>query len=721
MSKITPKSTLKTELNSSWQVAFERQMKLSMSDCVWQTQEGIGISPLYTAQDLQARGYTEGAPGQAPYLRGVQASGYVGRAWTIRQYAGFSTAEESNQFYRANLAAGQQGVSVAFDLPTHRGYDSDHPRVTGDVGKAGVAIDSVEDMKILFDGIPLESTSVSMTMNGAVLPILAFYIVAAQEQGVSPEQLRGTIQNDILKEFMVRNTYIYPPKPSMIIVQHIISYSAQFMPKFNPVSISGYHMQEAGADAALELAYTLANGKAYAEQALASGLTLDQFAPRLSFFFGIGMHFLMEVAKLRAARVLWAEIMQGMGAQNPKSLMMRCHCQTSGWSLTAQDPYNNAVRTTVEAMAAIFGGTQSLHTNAFDEAVALPSVSSARLARNTQLILQQETDITRSIDPFGGSYLMESLTADLCTRVRELWAEIDELGGMVSAIETGLPQRRIAQSAAQRQAAIDRAEEPIIGVNCYQVETEQDFEVLSVDTSEVLSSQTQRLTALRQQRDQSEVEAKLEALRQCAAGAINEQAEQNTNLLACAVEAARARATLGEMSDALESVYGRHQGRTLQVSGVFNHAYQGDPRWEALQGSVKAFAQQQGRQPRILVAKLGQDGHDRGAKVIAAGFVDLGFDVDLSPLFTTPEEVLNMAVAQDVHIIGISSLAGAHTTLVPDLLNLMQQQGLDSMQVVVGGVIPEQDHKALLDAGVTYIATPGVSILDAATAIMARL
>lgn len=698
----------------SWQQTFEAQMGHPLSSCSWQTQEGIAIQPLYTEQDVHQRQIAPGLPGMSPFIRGVQPSGYVGRPWTIRQYAGFSTAEESNAFYRENLAAGQQGISVAFDLPTHRGYDSDHPRVSGDVGKAGVAIDSVEDMKILFDQIPLDTISVSMTMNGAVLPIMAFYIVAAEEQGVSSKQLRGTVQNDILKEFMVRNTYIYPPEPSMKIVQDVISYAAAHMPKFNPVSISGYHMQEAGADAALELAYTLADGRAYAEHAVAAGLSIDQFAPRLSFFFGMGMHFLMEVAKLRAARQLWAEIMDQMGAKDPKSLMMRCHCQTSGWSLTAQDPYNNVVRTTIEAMAAVFGGTQSLHTNAYDEAVALPSQASARLARNTQLILQQETDITRSIDPFGGSYLMESLTADLCQRVKHLWQEIADAGGMVKAIENGLPQRRIARAAAQRQAAIDRGEEPVIGVNCYQTPSAQNFDILSVDTEKVLAAQQQRLLEVKCSRDHKAVQSAVAQLTRVAESG-------QGNLLAAAVAAARVRATLGEMSAALEQVYGRYQGKSMQVSGVFNQAYAHDERWVALQQTVAQFEQQQGRRPRILVAKLGQDGHDRGAKVIAAGFVDLGFDVDLSPLFTTPEEVLRMAIAQDVHVIGISTLAGAHTTLVPKLLQLIQQQQLEDMQVVVGGVIPEQDHQALYTAGVAYIATPGTSVIDAAAAVLQRL
>ena len=698
-----------------WQKAFEKQMKLPLSKCSWQTQEGIDIAPLYTAQDLDKRSdVLIGVPGAAPYTRGIQPSGYVGRPWTVRQYAGFSTAEESNAFYRQNLKAGQQGISVAFDLPTHRGYDSDHPRVTGDVGKAGVAIDTVEDMKILFDQIPLDQISVSMTMNGAVLPIMAFYILAAEEQGVKPELLNGTVQNDILKEFMVRNTYIYPPEPSMTIVQDIIEYAAHHMPKFNPVSISGYHMQEAGADAALELAYTLANGKTYAQRAMATGLAIDQFAPRLSFFFGVGMHFLMEIAKLRAARQLWCEIMQGMGATTDKACMLRTHCQTSGWSLTAQDPYNNVVRTTVEAMAAILGGTQSLHTNAFDEAVALPSVSSARLARNTQLILQQETDITRSVDPLGGSYLIESLTADLCTRVKQLWSEIEELGGMVQAIEAGLPQRRIAQAAAQRQAGIDRGEEPVIGVNCYTVDAPQNFEVLAVDTVQVLKAQKKRLAHVKATRDTAQVEATLATLAKVAKTG-------EGNLLAAAVEAGRARATLGEISQVLETQFGRFKVKTMQVSGVFNQAYAADPRWADLKIKIEQFVVVQGRRPRILVAKLGQDGHDRGAKVIAAGFVDLGFDVDLSPLFTTPAEVVQLALDQDVHIIGVSSLAGAHTTLVPELIALLKTQGAHDIQVVVGGVIPEQDHPALLQAGVTYIATPGTSVLDAGIAIFDRL
>ncbi|MEC8009394.1 MAG: methylmalonyl-CoA mutase [Pseudomonadota bacterium] len=698
----------------AWQKSFEKQMKATLEACQWQMQEGITIKPLYTPSDLDERGFQHSFPGQHPFVRGVQPSGYVGRPWTIRQYAGFSTAEESNAFYRANLEAGQQGISVAFDLATHRGYDSDHPRVSGDVGKAGVAIDTVEDMKILFDGIPLDTTSVSMTMNGAVLPVMAFYIVAAEEQGVSPDVLAGTIQNDILKEFMVRNTYIYPPEPSMRIVQDIIAYATDHMPKFNPVSISGYHIQEAGADAALELAYTLANGRAYVRHAIAKGLKIDDFAPRLSFFFGIGLHFLMEVAKLRAARLLWSEIMRDLGAQDDKSCMMRFHCQTSGWSLTAKDPYNNIIRTTIEAMAAVFGGTQSLHTNAFDEALALPSLFSSRIARNTQLVLQEETDILHTMDPFGGSYMMESLTHDLCEKVKELMAEIDSAGGMLRAIESGLPQRRIAQAAAERQVRIDRGEEPIIGVNKYQNESEEPIDVLSIDTHEVLDQQKNKLRQVKKQRDEKQVKASLALLRQAAS-------DPQANLLEVAIVAARARATLGEMSLVLEEVYGRYQGKVTQVQGIFNKGYKQDPRWQDLVDRIHVFAQQEGRQPRILVAKLGQDGHDRGAKVIAAGFVDLGFDVDLSPLFTTPEEVLRMAIDMDVHIIGVSTLAGGHSALVPELMQLMKEQGIQDIQVVVGGVIPDQDHQALLDAGVTYIATPGTSIIDAAEAVFERL
>jgi len=698
-----------------WQAQFEKQMKLTLDECVWKTAEGIDIQPLYTSADIQKRKLQlEHIPGQAPFKRSVQASAYVGRPWTIRQYAGFSTAEASNAFYRQNLAAGQQGVSVAFDLATHRGYDSDHPRVAGDIGKAGVAVDSVEDMKILFDQIPLDKISTSMTMNGAVLPVLAFYIVAAEEQGVGQELLAGTVQNDILKEFMVRNTYIYPPKASMRIIQDIMAYTSEHMPKFNSISISGYHMQEAGADAALELAYTLANGKEYVKSAIESGLDIDRFAPRLSFFFGVGMNFLMEVAKLRAARQLWAEMMASLGAKNPKSLMLRCHCQTSGWSLTAQDPYNNIVRTTIEAMAAVCGGTQSLHTNAFDEAVALPTVTSARIARNTQLILQKETDLLHTIDPFGGSYMMESLTHDLMVRVKELMAEIEIAGGMVSAIESGIPQAKIATAAAQRQVAIDQGHEPIVGVNCHKVNEDQVFDILSVDTEAVRKQQVARLQSIRATRDETQVQTALKGLEQAAR-------DNSGNLLALAVEAARYRATLGEISNSLESVFGRYQGKPMEVSGVFNQGYASDPRWQGLQQQIEQFKQQTGRRPRIIVGKLGQDGHDRGAKVIAAGFVDLGFDVDLLPLFTTPTEVAQHALDQDVHIVGISSQAGAHGSLVPELIDKLKAMGGEAIQVVVGGVIPEPDHQALYDVGVRYIATPGTSVLDAAMAVLKTL
>lgn len=675
------------------------------------TPEGVELKPLYTQADLDAVAHRHSLPGFAPYVRGPQATMYAGRPWTIRQYAGFSTAEESNAFYRQALAAGGQGVSVAFDLATHRGYDSDHPRVTGDVGKAGVAIDSVEDMKILFDAIPLDKVSVSMTMNGAVLPVLASYIVAAEEQGVDRAQLSGTIQNDILKEFMVRNTYIYPPAASMKVVGDIIAYCSKHMPRFNTISISGYHMQEAGADAALELAYTLADGKEYIRTALAAGLAIDDFAPRLSFFWGIGMNFYMEIAKLRAARLLWAKIVGEFAPQNPKSSMLRTHSQTSGWSLTAQDPYNNIVRTTIEAMAAVFGGTQSLHTNAFDEAIALPTEFSARIARNTQLIIQEETGITDVVDPWGGSYMMESLTQDLADKAWALIEEVEAQGGMAKAIETGLPKLKIEEAAARKQARIDRGEDVIVGVNKYQPEAETEVDALYVDNEAVRFSQIQRLERIKAERDSEIVSACLSALTAAAESG-------KDNLLALSIEAARARATVGEISSALEAVYGRFTAQAKTVSGVYGGAYKEDENWGMISRDIEQFVQQHGRRPRMLVCKMGQDGHDRGAKVIATAFADVGFDIDLSPLFSTPEEVAKQAIENDVHIVGVSSQAAGHKTLVPALINALADQGADDITVIVGGVIPQQDYDFLYQAGVKGIFGPGTAIPDAAREVL---
>ena len=651
-------------------------------------------------------------PGFAPFLRGPRATMYAGRPWTIRQYAGFSTAEESNAFYRANLKAGQMGLSVAFDLATHRGYDSDHPRVVGDVGKAGVAIDSVEDMKILFDGIPLDRMSVSMTMNGAVLPVLAGYIVAGEEQGVAAETLSGTIQNDILKEFMVRNTYIYPPAPSMRIVADIIEYTAAHMPKFNSISISGYHMQEAGATAVQELAFTLADGLEYVRAALSKGLDVDAFAPRLSFFFGIGMNVFMEVAKLRAARVLWAELMeQHFQPKDPRSLMLRTHCQTSGVSLTEQDPYNNVVRTTVEAMAAVLGGTQSLHTNAFDEALGLPTEMSARIARNTQLILAEESGIANVVDPLGGSYYVESLTAALADAARELIGEVEALGGMTKAVESGLPKLRIEESATKRQARVDRGEETIVGVNKYVPDHPDHVDVLDIDNTAVREAQIKRLNAVREGRDEAACRAALEALTKAAA-------DGTGNLLDLSVEASRRRATVGEISDAMETVFTRHRAVIRSVSGVYGAAYEGDEAFARIRGEVEAFAEAEGRRPRMLVVKLGQDGHDRGAKVIATAFADIGFDVDIGPLFQTPEEAARQAIENDVHVIGVSSQAAGHKTLVPALTGALKSQGADDIIVVCGGVIPPQDYDYLLKAGASAIYGPGSNIPLAASEII---
>jgi methylmalonyl-CoA mutase len=678
----------------------------------WHTPEGIEVKPVYTAADLQGLAHTDTLPGFAPFLRGPQATMYAVRPWTIRQYAGFSTAEDSNAFYRKSLAAGGQGVSVAFDLATHRGYDSDHPRVTGDVGKAGVAIDSVEDMKILFDGIPLDKVSVSMTMNGAVLPVLAGYIVAAEEQGVSQDKLSGTIQNDILKEFMVRNTYIYPPEPSMRIVGDIIEYTARHMPKFNSISISGYHMQEAGANQALELAFTLADGKEYVKTALAKGLDVDDFAGRLSFFWAIGMNFYLEIAKMRAARLLWCRIMQGFGAKNPKSLMLRTHCQTSGWSLAEQDPYNNIVRTTVEAMAAVFGGTQSLHTNSFDEAIALPTEFSARIARNTQLILQEETHITSVVDPWAGSYLMEKLTQEMADKAQAIFDEVEAMGGMTRAVDSGWAKLKIEASAAEKQARIDSGQDVIVGVNKYKPAEHDQIDILEVDNVKVRDGQIARLRNIKATRNGARVQATLEALTAAArSGASGSGASGAAgNLLALSIEAVRARATVGEISDALEQVFGRHRADIQKVTGVYAAAYDSAEGWDKLKAEIAAFAEEQGRRPRVMIAKLGQDGHDRGAKVVATAFADLGFDVDIGPLFQTPEECARQAIENDVHAVGVSTLAAGHKTLVPAIIEALKKQGADDIVVFVGGVVPRQDYGFLHAAGVKGIYGPGTPI-----------
>ena len=695
-----------------WKEVAESQMRgKSINDLVWHTPEDIAVKPLYTMEDLDGLQYTNTMPGMSPYIRGPQATMYAGRPWTIRQYAGFSTAEESNAFYRKALAAGGQGVSVAFDLATHRGYDSDHPRVSGDVGKAGVAIDSVEDMKILFDGIPLDKVSVSMTMNGAVLPVLAGYIVAAEEQGVGPEQLAGTIQNDILKEFMVRNTYIYPPAPSMRIIGDIIAYCSQNMPKFNTISISGYHIQEAGANAALELAYTLADGKEYIRTAIAAGLDIDSFAPRLSFFWGIGMNFYMEIAKLRAARLLWAKIVSEFKPKNPKSSMLRTHSQTSGWSLTEQDPYNNVVRTTIEAMAAVFGGTQSLHTNALDEAIALPTEFSARIARNTQLIIQEETGITKVVDPWGGSYFMENLTQSIADKAWELIEEVEAAGGMAKAIETGMPKLKIEEAAAKKQARIDRGEDVIVGVNKYKTESEEEVDVLSIDDQAVRESQVNRLQTIRAHRDEAAVQSALSDLTLCAQ-------TNKGNLLDLAVKATRLRATVGEISEALEREYGRFNATSQTVSGVYGAAFEEDADWKMISQDIEHFINDFGRRPRMLVCKMGQDGHDRGAKVVATAFADVGFDVDLSPMFSTPEEVAKQAIENDVHVVGASSLAAGHKTLIPALVEELKKQGAEDIVVIAGGVIPKQDYQGLYDAGVRCIFGPGTPIPVSARAVL---
>jgi len=680
----------------------------------WITPEGITVKPLYTAADTQSLPYADTLPGFAPFVRGPQATMYAVRPWTIRQYAGFSTAEASNDFYRKALAAGAQGVSVAFDLATHRGYDSDHPRVTGDVGKAGVAIDSVEDMKILFDGIPLDKVSVSMTMNGAVLPVLAGYVVAAEEQGVAQDQLSGTIQNDILKEFMVRNTYIYPPEPSMRIIGDIIEYTAKNMPKFNSISISGYHMQEAGANQALELAFTLADGKEYVKTALAKGLDVDEFAGRLSFFWAIGMNFYLEVAKMRAARLLWWKIMKEFGPKNPKSLMLRTHSQTSGWSLTEQDPYNNVVRTTIEAMAAVFGGTQSLHTNALDEAIALPTEFSARIARNTQLIIQEETHITNVVDPWAGSYMMEKLTQDMADAAWKIIEEVDAMGGMVKAVDSGWAKLKIEASAAEKQARIDSGKDVIVGVNKYKLAKEDPIEILEVDNHAVRENQVKRLNAIRAARDNEKVAAALDALTVCA------QSGQG-NLLDLSIQAIRLRATVGEVSDALEKAWGRHRADTQKVTGVYAAAYDSAEGWDKLKAEIAEFAEQQGRRPRVMIAKLGQDGHDRGAKVVATAFADLGFDVDMGPLFQTAEECARQAIENDVHAVGVSTLAAGHKTLVPAIIQSLKEQGADDIIVFVGGVIPRQDYEFLYESGVKGIYGPGTPIPASAKDVLEQI
>jgi len=681
-----------------------------LEDLTWKTLEGIEVKPLYTEADLEGLDHLGGIPGEGPFTRGVKATMYAGRPWTIRQYAGFSTAEESNAFYRKALAAGQQGVSVAFDLATHRGYDSDHPRVEGDVGKAGVAIDSVEDMKILFDGIPLDKISVSMTMNGAVIPILANFIVTGEEQGHDRSVLSGTIQNDILKEFMVRNTYVYPPEPSMRIIADIIEYTSNEMPKFNSISISGYHMQEAGANLVQELAFTLADGREYVRAAIARGMDVDKFAGRLSFFFAIGMNFFMEAAKLRAARLLWHRIMEEFEPKNPKSSMLRTHCQTSGVSLQEQDPYNNVVRTAYEAMAAALGGTQSLHTNALDEAIALPTEFAARIARNTQLILQEETGVTNVVDPLAGSYYVESLTAELADEAWKLIQEVEELGGMTAAVNSGMPKLRIEESAARRQAMIDRGEEVIVGVNKYRLDKEDPIDIMDIDNAAVRDSQIARLERIRSERD--------DAVCAAALAEVERRAAEGGNLLEAAVDAARARASVGEISLAMEAVFGRHRAEVKTLAGVYGAAYEGDAGFAAIQKSVEDFATDEGRRPRMLVVKMGQDGHDRGAKVIATAFADIGFDVDVGPLFQTPDEAAQDAVDNDVHVIGISSQAAGHKTLAPKLVAALEAADAKDIIVICGGVIPQQDYQFLYDAGVKAIFGPGTNIPEAAQDIL---
>ena len=709
-----------------WQAKAAKEVK--GRDLTWQTPEGIAVQPLYTAADVPDA--DTGLPGFEPFTRGPYASMYAGRPWTIRQYAGFSTAEESNAFYRRNLAAGQKGLSVAFDLATHRGYDSDHPRVTGDVGMAGVAIDTVEDMKILFDGIPLDQMSVSMTMNGAVIPVMAFYIVAGEEQGVPPAQLSGTIQNDILKEFMVRNTYIYPPEPSMRIVSDIIAYCSENMPRFNSISISGYHMLEAGATAVEELAFTIADGKEYVRRAVEAGLHVDDFAPRLSFFFGIGMNFFMEVAKLRAARLLWCEAMEELGAQNPKSKMLRTHCQTSGVSLQEQDPYNNVIRTTVEAMAAVLGGTQSLHTNALDEALALPTDFSARIARNTQLVLQEETGITHVADPLGGSYYVEALTSELADKARALIREVDDMGGMTAAVASGMPKRMIEEAAAAKQARVDKGDDVVVGVNKYRLEGEEPISLLEVDNVRVRESQVARIKRVKAERDEAAVQAALAALAR-AAQSTSAHAEpveghalsdrQQNNLLALAVEAARMRATLGEISAAMEVVFGRHDTVPQPVSGVYGKAYADQPLYQGVVEAVGDVTTQLGRKPRLLVAKMGQDGHDRGANVIASAFADMGFEVVSGPLFQTPAETAKMALEVGADVVGASSLAAGHKTLIPEMIEHLRAAGRSDITVIAGGVIPPADYEFLREAGVQGIYGPGTNVVEAAADVLRLL
>lgn len=694
-----------------WETLAERELKAPSESLTWQTPEGIAVKPLYTADDLDGIGHLGSLPGFAPFLRGPRATMYAGRPWTIRQYAGFSTAEASNAFYRKNLAAGQKGLSVAFDLATHRGYDSDHPRVEGDVGKAGVAIDSVEDMKILFDGIPLEEMSVSMTMNGAVIPILASFIVAGEEQGVSRDKLSGTIQNDILKEFMVRNTYIYPPEPSMRIVADIIEYTAKEMPKFNSISISGYHMQEAGATLVQELAFTLADGREYVRAALAKGLNVDEFAGRLSFFFAIGMNFFMEAAKLRAARLLWTRIMTEFEPKKPSSLMLRTHCQTSGVSLQEQDPYNNIIRTAFEAMSAALGGTQSLHTNSFDEAIALPTEFSARIARNTQLILQHETGVTKVVDPLAGSYYVESLTNDLAEKAWALIEEVEAMGGMTEAVNAGLPKRLIEEAATRRQAAVDKGEEVIVGVNKYRLDNEEPIDILEIDNTAVRAAQIRRIEETKRRRNSQDVAKALATITEFARTG-------DGNLLAAAVDAARARATVGEISDAMRAAFGDHAATPKVVSKIYGKAYEGEPELAVLTERLGEVSEKLGRKPKIMVAKLGQDGHDRGAKVIASAFGDIGFDVLAGPLFQTPEEAADMALASKVNVIGVSSLAAGHKTLMPQLAEALKQRGGEDIIVICGGVIPRQDYEYLMDNGVSAVFGPGTNVLDAARAVL---
>ncbi len=702
-----------TSRNTQWQELAEKELRGKPLDALdWESPEGIEIKPLYTELDLEGVEHLGSFPGLAPFVRGPRATMYTNRPWTIRQYAGFSTAEESNAFYRQNLAAGQKGLSVAFDLATHRGFDSDHPRVVGDVGMAGVAIDSVEDMKILFDGIPLDQMSVSMTMNGAVLPVMAGYIVAGEEQGVALKDLSGTIQNDILKEFMVRNTFIYPPEPSMRIVADIIGYTAENMPRFNSISISGYHMQEAGANAVQEVAFTLADGIEYVRAALATGQEIDAFAPRLSFFFCIGMNFFMEIAKLRAARILWHELMSQFSPKNPSSLMLRTHCQTSGVSLQEQDPYNNVVRTTIEAMAAVLGGTQSLHTNALDEAIALPTPFSARIARNTQIIVAEESQVTRTVDPLGGSYYVESLTNSIVEAARKIINEVEEMGGMTKAVVAGMPKQRIEEAAARRQARVERGEDVIVGVNKYTLEEDtSDVEVLEVDNSKVRKAQLKRLDKVKASRDETTTQEALSALTQAAETG-------SGNLLALAVEATRRRATVGEVSAAMETAWGRHEPVAKMTPGVYASAYEDDEDFAQVRNEVKIFTEFEGRQPSILVVKMGQDGHDRGAKVISNAFGDLGFDVKMGPLFQTPSEAAAQAGAEDVHVVGVSTLAGGHKTLVPEMIEELKAQGNEDIIVVVGGVIPQQDYQFLYDAGVHAIYGPGSNIPEAASDVL---